>query len=99
MDVGGPQLSPDEHGQRLVDGGEEVQARDDGGGVDEGVLEVGVAGEELRLEEARVGNVAEQGDVHAVRGRHVLEGYGLEEGHGCVEAGQAWGCCRWWIGG
>ena len=51
------------------------------GGVDEGVLEVGVAGEKLRLQVPRVGDALEEGDMDAVRGRHVLEDDGLEQRH------------------
>lgn len=81
MDVGRLQLSIQEHGECLVGGSEDLQPRDDGGGVDEGVLEVGVARKQLRLQVPRVGDALEQGDVDAVRGRHVLEGDCLEERH------------------
>lgn len=85
MDVGRLQLSIQEHGECLVGGGEDLQPGDDGCRVDEGVLEVGVAGEELRLQVPRVGDALEKGDVDAVRGRHVLERDCLEERHieGC----------------
>lgn len=81
VDVGRLEPPVEEHGERLVGGGEDVQPGDDGGRVDKGVLEVRVAGEQLRLQVPRVGDALEEGDVDAVRGRHVLEGDGLEERH------------------
>lgn len=89
MDVGRPEFPTGEDGECLVGGGEDVQARDDGGGVDESVLEVRVAREELRLQEPRVGDVLEEGDVHAVRRGDVLERDRLEERHGDVGDGKA----------
>lgn len=62
-----------------------MEPRDNSGGVDEGVLKVRVAREELRLQEPRVGNVSEKGDVHAVSLGDVLETDSFEERHG--EAG------------
>lgn len=81
MDVWRLQSSFQEDRDCLVCGGEDLQPGDDGCRVDEGVLEVGVAGEELRLQVPRVGDALEEGDVDAVRGRHVLEGDGLEQRH------------------
>lgn len=81
MDVGRLEPPIQEHGERLVGGGEDLQPGDDGRRVDEGVLEVGVAREELRLQVPRVRDALEEGDVDAVRGRHVLEGDCLEERH------------------
>lgn len=81
MDVGRLQPSFQEHRDCLVGGGEDLQPGDDGSRVNKGVLEVGVAGEELRLQVPRVGDALEEGDVDAVRGRHVLEGDSLEQRH------------------
>lgn len=87
VDVGRAQPAVEQDGQGLVGGGEEVAARDDGGGVDEGVLEVGVAGEQLRLQERGVGHVLEEGHVGAVRRGDVLERNGFEQRHCRVSGG------------
>lgn len=81
VDIWRPQLAVDKDRQGLEDSSQNVQAGGDGAGVDEGIFKVGVAREQLRLQEACVGDVLEEGDVHAVRGGHVLDGDGLEEGH------------------
>lgn len=51
------------------------------GGIDKGVLKVGVAVEQLPVQECGVFDVAEEGEVDRVRGREVLEGHRLER-HG-----------------
>lgn len=81
MDIWRLEPPVQEHGECLVGGGEDLQPGDDGGRVDEGVLEVGVAGQKLRLQVPRVGDALEEGDVDAVGGRHVLESDRLEERH------------------
>lgn len=81
VDVWRPELAVDQDGQGLVDGGQDVKPRDNGAGVDEGIFEGGVARDQLRLQEARVGDLFEEGDVHAVGRGHVLDGDGFQEGH------------------
>lgn len=61
-----------------------MQAGDDDGGVDESVLEIGIAGQELGVEEVGVGDVGEESDVDEMVRREVLEGEGFDaRGHSC----------------
>lgn len=64
-----------------------MEPGDDARGVDEGVLEVGVAGEQLGLEEGRVGDVLEEGDVYYVRRGDVFEGCCFERHRGSLREG------------
>lgn len=66
VDVWRSQLSFDEHRECLEYSCQNVKSGRDGAGVNEGVFEVGIACEELRLQEARIGDVLEDGHVHAV---------------------------------
>ena len=59
--IGRRQLVRLEIYQGAEDRAQELLAREDGGGVDEGVFEVGVAREQLRLQEVDVLDVAEEG--------------------------------------
>lgn len=81
MDVGRPQLAIKEHGNGLVGGGEDLQPGDNSRRIDEGILEGGVAGEELRLEKARVRDVLEKGYVNRVRRGHMLQGDRIQHRH------------------
>lgn len=64
----------------LVDGGEQVCARDHRRCVHEGVLECRIAGDELRLQKGGVVHVAEERRVHDVARRQVLDGHRLQHG-------------------
>lgn len=81
MHVGRLQPAVDEERHGLVHRGEDVQSRDDGGRVDEGIFEFGVAGEQLGLKIASVSHVPIECHVHAERRGDVLEGYCLEKRH------------------
>ena len=63
---------------RSEDGGDEVQAGYQGGCVHKCVLEVGVTCQELGVKERGILDIPEEGSVHSVRGRDMLEGYRFE---------------------
>lgn len=86
-----------ERRQPAKDGREQVQPRNDGRGVDKGKVVGVVAGEELRVEEVGIVDVAEEGGMDAVVWREVVDRKGFE-GHG---SGGGWGRCLrgrrgWW---
>lgn len=66
VDVWRSQLAIDEHGECLEHTCQDVESGRDGAGVDEGIFEVGIAREELRLQEASIGDILEEGHVYAV---------------------------------
>lgn len=82
MYIGRPHGARRLDGDGLVDGGQQVEARGHGGGVNEGVLKVWVPAQQLRLQKLGVGDVAEEGHVHRVRAGNMLEGDSFEHGDG-----------------
>ncbi len=67
--------------QSVPDAGGHERGDTHDAGVDEGVLKGRVAGKQLLLEQSRVADVAEDGDVNAVRGGEVVQVEGLKS-HG-----------------
>lgn len=66
VDVWRSQLAIDKLRGSLEYSCQDVKSGRDGTGVDKGIFEVGVAREELRLQEARIGDTLEEGHVHTV---------------------------------
>jgi hypothetical protein len=75
VNVGRLERAVEHYGKGLVHRGKKVQAREEGRGVDEGIFEVAVPRQELRLEISGVGHISEQTHIHPVGVGDMFEMY------------------------